>query len=424
MKSNRFLELEGLRGVAAVVVAAYHFLLAFYLFSFLGPRSPMVSAQNNFIEDNLYGNPIMVFLSGTFAVAIFFVLSGFVLSIGFFTIKKTEIIKKMAAKRYLRLMIPALASIMLCFLALLLGLGHIQEVAALTHSGWLAETWTFNPDFLAAVKGGVIDIFTVSGNSYNNVLWTMQIEFVGSFIVFGFLMLFGKVKYRFIIYIFLGILTFNTWFIGFIAGMAMADLFASGVLKQKKRHWYALLAVPLALFFGGYPVGGAEGTIYAYITNFNADINWLTLYLTVAAVLLIGSVLCISQVAKIFRWKPLSILGKYTFSLYLVHLIVLYTVTTSLFLILRNQLGLGFNTSVIISIVLSIPVLAAATILFEKYIDAPAIRFASYYGNVLLGYQKLPIRFTRILKRIKKRVSGIVRQTTTKSIIREEVEDL
>lgn len=96
MQKKRFNELEGLRGVAAVVVALYHFLLAFYAIAFFGPAAG--SVQNMRFEDNLYGNPIMVFLSGTFAVGIFFVLSGFVLSIAFFQTKKSEVVKKLATK--------------------------------------------------------------------------------------------------------------------------------------------------------------------------------------------------------------------------------------------------------------------------------------------------------------------------------------
>src|SRR4051812_4008381 len=105
---GRFAELEGLRGVAAIMVVLYHFLLAFYSLAFLGIGNGYEVAQHMRLEDNLYGNPIMAFLSGSFAVAIFFVLSGFVLSIGFFATKKHEILQKLAAKRYLRLMLPAL----------------------------------------------------------------------------------------------------------------------------------------------------------------------------------------------------------------------------------------------------------------------------------------------------------------------------
>jgi len=95
-KIGRFMELEGLRGVAAIGVVLYHFGLSFYTLAFWGPG--VTSVQNMRYEHFLHGNPAMVFLSGTFSVAIFFVLSGFVLSIGFFQTGKLEIIKKLAAK--------------------------------------------------------------------------------------------------------------------------------------------------------------------------------------------------------------------------------------------------------------------------------------------------------------------------------------
>ncbi len=197
-QKKRFDELEGLRGIAAVVVAVYHFLLVFYVVAFLGAQSGNV--QNMKLEDNLYGNPLMVFLSGPFAVAIFFVLSGFVLSIGFFQAKSIETVKKLATKRYLRLMLPALASILLAFIIITIGISRIHEVATISHADWLVNVWLFSPDIFEAMRSGIYDIFIKSGSAYNSVLWTMMFEFTGSFLVFGFLALFGNLKRRWVLY--------------------------------------------------------------------------------------------------------------------------------------------------------------------------------------------------------------------------------
>jgi len=94
VKQNRFMELEGLRVIAAIVVVLYHAALIFYPGYFYGVGTPWAPVQNMFLEDNLYQNPLSGLLSGTFAVGIFFVLSGFVLSIGFFQKKDINIIKK------------------------------------------------------------------------------------------------------------------------------------------------------------------------------------------------------------------------------------------------------------------------------------------------------------------------------------------
>lgn len=401
-QKKRFDELEGLRGIAAIVVAVYHALLIFYVVAFLGTQTG--SAQNMGLEDNLYGNPIMVFLSGTFAVAIFFVLSGFVLSIGFFQTQKMEILKKLATKRYLRLMLPALASILLCFVILALGASRLHEVAAITRTEWLAQIWTFSPDFFKAIKSGVYDIFIYSGNSYNSVLWTMMYEFLGSFLVFGFLALFGKLKYRWVLYIFLAFATFNSWFFAFVAGMVIADLYAAGRLKTKKYNWR--LVAPLAvvvLFLGGYPYASAKGTVYEYLTIAGLDVDWKILYLTVASVGVVAIILLVEQAGALFRRPILSKVGKYTFALYLIHLPVLYTFGMVAFLLFNQTLGLGYNWSALLAIIASIPVVAGATFLFERYVDSPSVHLSSYVTNILLGYKEPP-KVTRKLKAAYQRV--------------------
>jgi len=404
MQRKRFDELEGLRGIAAIVVVIYHFLLAFYLFSFFGGHEN--SIQRGFFEDNLYGNPLMVFLSGTFAVAIFFALSGFVLSIAFFQVKKAEIVKKMAAKRYIRLMLPALAATLLCFFAIILGLSRFQEVVAITQSPWLYASWNFSPTLFDAVKSAVFGIFVEGASPFNNVLWTMKTEFIGSFIVFGFLLLCGTLKHRWVGYAFLIIATFNTWFLPFIAGMLIADLYSSGYFVQKKRN-LAVIVPSLAalLFLGGYPFKGPEGTIYQYITFPVDALNWNMFYLSVAAVGIMWLILSTEQLGRIFRHPWISRLGKYTFSLYLVHLIVLYTVGMFVFLQFYNSFGWSYDRSVLATLILSAPVVGLAAVLFEKFVDAPSVKLSSRFANIFLGYEKAPN-----LKVIRRRAMAKVRK--------------
>ena len=400
MQKNRFEELEGLRGLAAIMVALYHFLLAFYLFSFLGPGS---ASQNMRFEDNLYGNPIMVFLSGTFAVSIFFVLSGFVLSIGFFQTKDLNIIKKLAAKRYLRLMLPALVSTLICFFVIILGLSKLHEVAAISHSSWLANTWLFSPNLFDAVKSGSYDIFVSGSSPFNNVLWTMTTEFAGSFLVFGFIALFGNTKNRIFGYAFLILVTFNTWYFPFIAGMAIADLYAHGYITNKKRRLVQLLPVLGAvLFFAGYPMGNPDGTVYKFIT-FNPQVfNWQTIYLSFAAISLIIAILSTTQLSNFFKKPKISALGKYTFSSYLVHLIVLYTFGMAAFLVFYHKFGLGYNTSALLTLTVSVPIVVGATLLFEKYVDSPSIKLSSIFANILLSPESVKPRLVKILAPIRK----------------------
>ncbi|MDB5183466.1 MAG: acyltransferase 3 [Candidatus Saccharibacteria bacterium] len=400
MNKQRFYELEGLRGVAAIAVVLYHYSLAFYAMIFYGSIQNVV--QNMQYEDNLYGNPISVFFSGTFAVAIFFVLSGFVLSIAFFQTGKLDIIKKLATKRYLRLMLPALASVMICYVVFKLGIFHIREAAAMSNSWWLKTTWTFTPHLTDAISDGVYGIFTQGSDLYNNVLWTMQTEFLGSFIVFGFAALFYKVKYRWVLYVALMVVLFNTWLLGFIIGMALADAYANGRVKSISNPFAAVVVVVGGLFLGGYPLNIVTGTVYQVFAVPGLAVKWNMFYLTIGASLLVFGVLSVTRLAKFFQNKRVSILGRYTFSLYLVHLVILYSFTTFVFVELRTKLGFGYNLAAVTAIVSSAPVIFGVTILFERYIDAPSIRLSTYFANVVLGNTELDLN--RRLQSVARRV--------------------
>lgn len=316
------MELEGLRGVAAVIVACYHFSLAFYLLAYFGKDS--APAQHLGLESFLYANPLGGLISGTFAVAIFFVLSGFVLSIGFFQTGKSSIIKKLAVKRYLRLMLPALASVLLCYFLMKVGLSHTQSAANVTHSIWLSQSWWFAPHLRDAFSQAVGGIF-MSGTErpYNNVLWTMYYEFTGSFIIFASLLMFGRAKHRWLLYAALSYTTFNTWIFGFVLGMVLADLYSMGLIREKVRKWFVTVPLLLvAIYLGGYPFGEhLQNTAYGWIEKIPYQgLNFQMMSTVVGASILITVVLTTVQVARGLRHKYISRLGKYSFSLYLVHL--------------------------------------------------------------------------------------------------------
>ena len=114
-----------------------------------------------------------------------------------------------------------------------------------------------------------------------------------------------------------------------------------------------------------------------------------SLYLTIGAMLVVG-VLTIPKITQFMASRRISTLGKYTFSLYLVHKLVLFTVCTGLFVLIEPSIG--YNKAAVVSILVSLPVIVLSTILFERFVDAPAIRISSMFANWTLG---LPIDSSR-----------------------------
>src|SRR5208282_6448472 len=71
--------LQGLRGIAALTVAVHHYFCAFYPATVFG-----TGPRHGNWEELFWRSPLGIFSSGISPVCIFFILSGFVLSLPFF----------------------------------------------------------------------------------------------------------------------------------------------------------------------------------------------------------------------------------------------------------------------------------------------------------------------------------------------------
>jgi peptidoglycan/LPS O-acetylase OafA/YrhL len=388
--SSRLLALEGLRGIAAIVVVIYHAILIFYMTSQYGTSTNGSYVQHLGFEDNLYGNPLQVFLSGGFAVSIFFVLSGFVLTVGYLKTKDVSIIHKLATKRYIRLMLPALASILLTYIVLALNLNTNQQAGEAINSYWLQNKFAFDISLVEAFKQGVWGIFVGKDAYYNPVLWTMFYEMLGSFLVFAVAVVFSGLRKRWVVYAILALCTFQTWFFGFIIGLVLADLYVqNSKLLQPKKWWAGLTILIGGLLLGGIPVKGIEGTLYDGLKYIGGNFDWyFSFYTALGAGLVIIAILSWRPLERLFAAPQISNLGKYTFALYLTHYIVLFSFSTGLFTSLFVDGGLAYNHAFVITVLVSAPLLALAAYIFERYVDAPSIKLSSRFAAWFLGKKK------------------------------------
>jgi peptidoglycan/LPS O-acetylase OafA/YrhL len=113
---NKLHSAESLRGLACIAVVFSHLLGTFYpqLHSFYESELPKFE-----LAETIYNSPFTFLYSGTGAVFIFFVLSGYVLTLS--SLKSTDYFKRFKVsivKRYPRLAIPALFSCLLMYLCL------------------------------------------------------------------------------------------------------------------------------------------------------------------------------------------------------------------------------------------------------------------------------------------------------------------
>ena len=71
--------LEGIRGLAAIIVVLHHYILAFYP-AMSSANETQIHNETSYFEEVMAQIPLNIFYNGGFAVCIFFILSGYVLS--------------------------------------------------------------------------------------------------------------------------------------------------------------------------------------------------------------------------------------------------------------------------------------------------------------------------------------------------------
>ncbi len=376
--------LDGLRGLASLIVVIHHYACAFLPAIVFGSQ-----AVRHFpFEVYLYSTPLSLFFNGNFAVTVFFALSGFVLTYRFFLKQDHEILVRSAAKRYFRLMPPAAVSILAAYIILKTGNFYNLQIVTSTHSSmWMADIWNFTASAKEAAKQALYGVFISENHTYNTNLWTMKYEFMGSFMVFGIASLFGKMQRRYLVYAVLCLVFIKSYYLSFVLGMAVADIWVT--MRDNERFnriasSIAPLSMLLGLLVGSYPLRNTSDTVFSalslipLLTHDELFVFWHNL----GAVLLVAGFLYSYRARHIFSSRIFAMLGKHSFSLYLVHLIVIGSFSSYLFIALSTQFG--YLTSLILMFIISMVLIFAISILYTRYVDEPSTLLASRIGNFVV----------------------------------------
>jgi peptidoglycan/LPS O-acetylase OafA/YrhL len=356
---------ETLRGLAAFAVLVGHVVLGFWPGAYF--RSGPLFQPMPFWVQGLARFPGKYFWNGELAVTIFFVLSGFVLSLTYFQGGSTSGLGRAAARRYPRLMLPIMASVLLAYLLLQGGAMYNQAAVRLMnqsqgltldlkappgHSNkWLAAYYDFAPDFASALREGTWGAFTTVAN-YNLVLWTMPIELTGSFLVYGFLALFGCLRNRWLLYALAGSLLLaqgHYYLVDFLLGMILCDVWVRNQQTGRKSlsPTPALGLIALGVFV----------------------MPWKYL----AAVLVVGATAAAPRVQQLLSGPCLAFLGRVSFGLYLVHMPIFCSLGCGLYVYLCQGLGWSHAAGSVVGAVASLLGSLLTAWVFYLGVDRPTI---------------------------------------------------
>ncbi|HDR3888942.1 TPA: acyltransferase [Bacillus cereus] len=366
--TRRYKELDSLRGIAAIIVLLGHFLA---LFPILGKK----------VMYSTFGAYFSILWQGHSAVIIFFVLSGFVLSLPFY--KGTEFnYLKYLIKRVCRIYIPY---IVILFIAIGIKLGIHSKIGAIPGLvQW--GSWNIEVSFNRVIDH-ILFLREFNSDAFIMVIWSlvheMRISIVFPLIIFLLLRVNWKVSIG--IAMFLSVIGYllmknipsefnmpvsTNYFITlhyssmFIIGALLAknrEYLVSKIINSKVKY----ILLPLGLLFFSYPripfmllsklIGEIDYDLYLII------IDW---YICFGAVLIILSALSSKLFSKLLLIKPVQFIGEISYSLYLVHPIVLLT-TVHIFY---------GKISVPLILLISFLFTMVVSVLCYKFIEIPSIK--------------------------------------------------
>lgn len=344
--STRLKSLQGLRGIAALTVAVSHFLAAFYL----------TGKDTGTALESLRPASHLIGILAHKAVWIFFVLSGFVLTLQLNSSRHTYI--RYLGARLIRLYIPV-------WFAIIMNLAVIYAVSPYRQKGefWLGvgpETLTF-PTL-------VLELLLIPEGYFLGALWSLKWEVVFSILAFSAWKtnFFRKHPITTIVFAsalsMLGEFLSNGWIKYlpmFIIGVALYHLHHSKWAQIRKpiplTQEVGVLALAVFLPVSGYVFTGLQaGGLEAFRYVLDVPLSLLATSLLFY---------CLSRgriLNRALKFRSLQFLGDISFSLYLLHAPV---ITLGLYLtdfdLLLGCLFLG----------LSIPVSYIALALIEKPIQ-------------------------------------------------------
>lgn len=391
---QRFEFLEGTRGIAALQVVILHYCAVFlsYFAKVGGPTHYQW-------ESDLRGTPLFFLADGYTAVCVFFLMSGFVLAPSFIDPRLSVL--KQAIKRFIRLFLPVSAAVILA-IALSLAIPSVKvEVVQLSQSPWVSALFenaltpaSLLKEFLASstilgyegisLFSGLVGlsprpILSPVKISVNPPLWTIHIEFWCSIALIAV----GYTCRKFPKHVFGPLFVLVLW----LSGTHWLSLFLIGFAAYLGRH--ALLGkmstmkVTLGLLF---LTAGLYFSTCVDAAEFNIALSAISAFSLLkagsaaqlqsefSAVLILAGVVLLPPVRLALSGGVPMWLGKISFSLYLVHFPILFTVGFPVFLGLIHYFPYGVAAALTFVSVGAMTIVVAYA--FQKFIDRTAIQIS------------------------------------------------
>jgi peptidoglycan/LPS O-acetylase OafA/YrhL len=431
--------LDGLRGFAAFIVYIHHNQLWAH------------GEKGNVVYENAYGFEgrryfaalpfVRLFYSGGhFAVGIFFVISGYVLSLK--TLSLIQSGKQLSAaetlgsalfRRWMRLYIPIILVTFswMCF-------RHWSKI-------WTDErdmAATFGEDIVRWYQTFKNYSFVFTGNYYDFAftyhvhLWSIPIEFRGSIIIYTTLSALSRCTTSARLWCEAGLMVYFLYIVDgyygtlFIGGMLLCDLDLLSEEGRLPRLFTALSGFKefiffhlfvLAMYLGGVPSHTHAELDPVTVLRKSPGWKWLShlkpqavfdakwFYLTWAAIMAVASIPRLPVLKRFFETRFCQYLARISFALYLVHGLVLWSLADRIYAAVgfsrpRHQMGvpqwvgalplskkgpMGLELAFWLPQIVLLPFTLYMAELVTKLADEPSVKFTNWLYKKTLPQAQL-----------------------------------
>ncbi|KHJ36979.1 putative membrane protein [Pedobacter glucosidilyticus] len=376
MEKQRVHSLDSLRGIAAFQVILAHSLVAIPSLNWMRDMNSIPDT----LSSHLIHSPLHFFWSDTEPVILFFVLSGFVLSLSFYSSQSLSDYPSFFIKRIIRLYIPCLAIILISILLKLL----LFIPNSLSGFGeWVIMMWTI-PINVTVLKN-ILILNSAYLDYFDRSLWSLGPEIKLSLILPFYIYLtkkLGPLSSTFSIILFFisyhSLVHFNFhkiwndfstlyYFTFFILGSIICKYrtpLLAFINKTNIYLFWILIIIAIYAYTFNFSMWWLPNNIIIILKPFSNQITAIS-----AAILIIIS---LSYRAQAFlNNKLLLFMGKISFSIYLIHAVVITT-----FAYLLNSF-LPTNYIIFIAFIFCFPL----AYLFYKIIEKPSLHLAIHYSK-------------------------------------------
>lgn len=359
--NHRFIQLDSLRGLAALAVFATHAI------------SGVISVP---LLVKIDRTPFSIFVNGNAAVMFFFVLSGFVLSLAFIDGQKPISLMAFYTKRIFRIYPAFIATVIFAvLLKQLVFQPHINADAGI----WFKQYWLWELD-AGHLKQILQTLSVISPNiNYkllNPPMWSLAVEMTMAFVIPFFIWLVSRCNavvnicfFVLLCYLSYGFKTYLNFHAGiFYLGVILAKYRQVIITEIGKRS----VSVKILLLLAGLLIYNS-GMWFLNLRETSYYVVFVYCLPAIGSAVIIISVLTANRLSVFFEQRVFVFFGAITYSFYLMHFPLLFTLSSlminhfSLYLAVVLALLTNVGISYLMMRFIEQPFQAMASGLVKKY---------------------------------------------------------